>query len=331
MNVSSKVTRDNYYTIPFVSASSLHWFGDSPKFFRMKQYKLLEEETASYMELGKQIHMKILEPKEFDKNYTHLTYNIPSSEKQKEFCNSYLTNKGKATERILSAYKSTYSTSGMSDKKIEENAVELKKKLASYIKYLQKSTVYKDVLTKNKWGVINDAKKAVETHKKANNLLFRFKDINTELTSVLNENEYPIHWKFKSIDCKSLLDRLVIDHDNKLIQLIDVKTTFSLAKFTESYETLKIYRQLAFYWLAVGYLLKNNNYNIEDYKKETYIVAAQTKPPIQCRVFDIQESSLSKGLDEINNILPAIEWHTINNKWDYSQDYYKGTHVEYIY
>ena len=110
----------NYFDVKAVSNSSLSWLKDgSPKYFKMRFDGELKEEKKTYFEKGQQIHMYILEPEEFDKEYIFLNYEKPRSIQQKEFCEKFARlRKGKKDEKLIAAYKHAY-TSKESNEKME--------------------------------------------------------------------------------------------------------------------------------------------------------------------------------------------------------------------
>jgi len=138
-------------------------------------------------------------------------------------------------------------------------------------------------------------------------------------------NERVIFFNFLDVDCKAMLDRVIIDHKNKVIRLIDIKTTSNVGEFKHSLEEFRYYRQLAFYWAAIYHEFK-----LYDYSKETYIIAIQKGDVPDCRVFNISKDWLSTGLNEIEDLLPKIKWHQDNNKWDHTKEYYDNNGIEII-
>ena len=126
-----------------------------------------------------------------------------------------------------------------------------------------------------------------------------------------------------------MIDRFIIDKENKVIKLIDVKTTSNIGTFKNSLEKYKYHRQLAFYWMAIFYEFKELIPDIEKYTQETYIVILSTNPDIpECKVIDIDEKMLYDGIKDIKKIMKNIAWHYKNDLWDYSKDYYEGDGVE---
>jgi len=154
-------------------------------------------------------------------------------------------------------------------------------------------------------------------------------------TNIEGISELVIFWKYPEIDlqCKSMLDRIVIDHKQKIIRLIDVKTSSNIGNFNESFENYKYYRQLSFYWMALHYALtkgelKDKVSNIDEYKKETYILALSTKEVPEARLYEIDENYLNLGLSEIEEIIPKIKWHFDNNKWNHTKESYENNGIE---
>lgn len=311
-----------YYRETRVSSSSLKWFERSPWYFR----KMLDEEikqiNLKWFELGRQVHMAILEPELFEQSYITMSYKTPTSANQKLFCENYMINDYDKVE----AYKFAYTTKGKSDKKIEEDAEKVYNILDDYITYLQKSKDYRDILSESKWNLIQDLKAAALSHKKASDLLLDDKEAEMK-SEVEYFNEKVIMWEYHNgVPCKSMLDRFIIDHKNKVIKLVDVKTSFDVGGFDEHFNHFKYYRQLAFYWMAIHHEFKE----YKDYKKETYIVALQTKELPECRVFTISEKQLDKGLNEIETTMADLAWHFKEDSWKYTKEYYESDGAEEI-
>jgi len=323
-----------YYNIKKISNSSLSWFQHSPKYFKLMLDKELVEETKSYYEKGEQIHQYILEPDEFDKNYIFLDYETPSSKQQKDFVEKYARlKKGSKEENLLKAYKESYSTKE-SDEKVLEKAIQLAKTYESYIKYTKLSTMYKSVLSNSMHNQLNESRKAVLHHSKAFELMYNgIHDAFGNTDNLFISNEFEIYWTTPTgLECKSMIDRIVIDHKEKRITLTDLKTTSHLPEFKDKFMEYKYYRQMAFYWMAIYWYFKNTfiDKDINEYVKETFIVAIGTKDPIEVKVFEVSEPKLKEGLIEIEPLLNQLEWHFKENKWDYTRAYYEGKTTEKI-
>ena len=293
--------------------------------------KALEEETKSFYEKGEQIHQYILEPEEFDKNYIFLDYETPKSQQQKDFCESFArAKKGTKTEKLLKAYKDSYSTKE-SDEKVLEKAEQLAKTYDSFIKYIKLAPMYMSILPNSMQNLLNESRKALLEHSKGKELMYNEQHStfgNTD--NLFIANEFEIQWIHRTgVECKSLIDRIIIDHENKKVTLVDLKTSSHLSEFKDKFTEYKYYRQMAFYWMAIHWYFKNTlNKNIDEYQKETFIVAIGTKEPIEVKVFEVIESTLLKGFLEIESLIYSLAWHFKEDKWDYTEAYYQGKTTE---
>lgn len=324
----------DYYALPYVSNSALKWFKKSPLYCHKRMANEIDQLDKSYMDFGRQVHMSILEPEEFDKNYVVLDFNKPASKQQLGFCETYV-NYIKSlifTEEQagITAYGENYEVKSMSQKNITINSERLRTELNQYINYLLVRDKVKDVLSGNKFNLIQTIKNTLFNHKKAKEL---FSD---EANEALNE--LPIVWASpitvdgETLMCKSLVDRLIINRASKEITLIDLKTAFSYEEFLKSYRDFDYPHQLAFYWLAVKSYLSDKypNENFEDYKLNTFIVLVTTQPDIvECRVIAVEEE-LSSATASILRELQEISWHVFTGQWEYTREYYLGDGIEHI-
>ncbi len=320
------MTEKQYYQEQRVSSSSLKWFEQSPLYFKKMLEGEIKQIQLKWFDLGRQVHMAILEPELFEQSYITMSYKVPTSANQKQYCENYMTNGYDKVE----AYKFAYTIKNRSDKKIEEDAEKVFKSLEDYINYLVKSKDYRDILSESKWNLIHDLKSSALAHKKANILLVN--DAESEMKSEVEYfNEYVIFWEHPNgLKCKSMLDRFVIDHKKKEITLVDVKTSFDVGGFAEHFMHYKYYRQLAFYWMAIHYEFKDKIKDFDKYKKITEIVAVQTKEIALCRVFTIADGLLKKGLEEIELLMEDLKWHYKENSWEHSKEYHQGDGSEQI-
>ena len=311
-----------YYKEKRISSSSLKYLEQSPLTFKKFLDSEIEQEEKSYLTRGKQIHMAILEPDLFKKNYTHLEFETPKSEQQKQFCDDYLlylSTEQSEDEALGTAYKNNYK-SAKSDPLVEANA--LKDKLTKYIEYLQKRRQYKDILSTTDWQRIQDLKEGCKKHKKANELLFE-----DELSTRQFFNELVIFWEdpIHKLPCKSMIDRLIIDDDNKKVILVDIKTANTFKEFKDRCREFSYFRQMSFYWYAIHWYFANAlNKDISQYTKETYIIALKTVDEPEVKVYTINEVYLQDGFIDLTEALSQLAWHWENDKWEYTKSYYIG-------
>jgi len=285
------------------------------------------DEEKSYTYLGRQIHMHLLEPEEFEKNYTYLDFKTPSSKQHLGFCEDYVglvNSQSTHNDALIEAYKLNY-TSG-SEATIIKTSKLLFETNSEYIKYLLVRGDYREVLSKSRQELLTTITQAIRSHKKANALIFD----DQVSTRTQTFNELPIYWNYpikvdnEDLKCKSLLDRLIVDHEKKLITIVDLKTTGILGDVSKTIDERQYYRQLAFYRLAV----KNIKEIPNDYEIQAYIVAVNTVEPFECKVYKLSDEELLRQTVVLNDLLSQISWHWFTNQWDYSRVYYEGDGTE---
>lgn len=323
---------DEYLKLKRISSHLLHVFVYSVRDF-INKFNNPEQEHKKYFELGKQVHMLLLEPNKFSTTYLMSDFNqdlTPATEQQKAFCTLVA-----ADEPIVGAFAKTYKTERKSPKKIEEEASILSTRFKPYIDYLKEINTGKIVLPKSLTDKLIEAKNAIIEHKKAKELL-DIAPIEFTNDTITYFNELEILWEFKGefgvVECKSKPDRVIVDTKNKVIKLIDLKTTSSLLNFKDTVKEYGYDSQLAFYWLAITYwfLKQYPSEKIEEYTQETYIVALKTTGTIECKVFSFSDTVILDKVEETSRNLNTYSWHVANNKWDYPKEYYDGDGVEII-
>ena len=172
--------------------------------------------------------------------------------------------------------------------------------------------------------MLETIKKNIEDPIAANRLLY---DVPTTYTC---HNEFHINWELYGIKCKSLLDRVMFDHVNKKIILIDLKTTSDVYNFAHSVETFDYYRQIAFYLCAITwYMIEELNLNPDDYDLEAYIIAVQTNGNNEIRVFNMfNEEELLNRKNIIAKTLTEISYHINSGNWEHTRKYYENDGIE---
>lgn len=323
-------------TIPYyedntrISNSSLGWFLESPRYFRDYLDGKIEKPATKSMDAGSMIHMYLLQKDEFWKNYVILDFETPTSAQQKKFAEDYVASTAEnAVLRAVEAFKANYSTKGKSDDKVRSEALEMAVKLKHYIKFLRSSMSH-TVISWADHTKVKTIEENVMVHKKAKELLFNY----PQTENVKIYNEFHINWEFTNkylIKCKSLIDRLIIDHDQKKILLIDIKTTSSIKDFKQSVDKYDYYRQMCYYWMAITWYFKEElKLDIDEYSSETYIVAIQSNGSHQVKVFKLNDDYIIEKINIITNILSDISYHMSTNSWDFSRAYYEGDGVEIL-
>ena len=282
------------------------------------------------LETGTMIHEYILQPDEFWKDYTIHDFEIPKTKQQKELLDEYHRlmeiDPFKSQDEIkLAAYKKAYKNKKSNDKCIEE-AEGLIMVYQDYLEYLSKSKDNKKVISFADLNTLKKIKQNLQEHKKANELLFNLSD------KWECYNEFHINWECQNVQCKSLLDRVCFNFEEKKVILIDLKTTPNVYDFKHSVEEFDYYRQLSYYTMAIFWYLENiKELNPDDFDLEIYIIAIGKDKDNQIRVFNmLNETELTVRGKLLTNTLKAINYHITSNNWEHSKEYYDSTGIEEV-
>ena len=313
-----------------ISNSAIGWFlRKGPKYLRNMLDGKEEGLKLPQLERGTMIHEYILQPDEFWKDYIILDFAVPKVKQQKDLCELYYTYKQidpleDEDKLILNAYNTAYSNKKSDEVKLKE-AKEILDLYSNYIEYYANKDS-KKVISFADLEMLKKIKKNLEEHEAANKLLFNVP------TTYDCHNEFHINWEWKDVLCKSLLDRVMFDHVNKKIILIDLKTTSNVYDFKHSVEEFDYYRQLAFYLCAITwYMLEELNLNVDDYDLECYIIAIQTNGNYEVRVFNmLNEEELLNRKTLIADTLKEISYHISSNNWEHTRAYYEHNGIEQL-
>lgn len=328
------ITTPYYEDLTRISNSNIGWFLKKGPRYLKEMLDGKEGLKASFLDKGTMIHEYVLQPEEFWKDYIILDFAVPKVKQQKDLLEFYANAKmvdplASEDDILLMSYNSAYSNNKSIDKRIQE-AKELVELYQNYIEYF-KNKDSKKVISFADLNMLKTIKKNMENHKKANELLFKY----PETFEV--HNEFHINWEYPNastlgdLPCKSLLDRVMMDHTNKKIILVDIKTTADVYNFKHSIEEFDYCRQLAYYWLAIHWYFKNElKLNIEEYEYETYIIAVQSHDGYEVRVFKFNPETIEERLVTIDYAIKRIAWHKNNDLWDHMKEYYDEDGAEII-
>ena len=323
-----------YEDLTRISNSNIGWFLKKGPRYLKEMLDGKEGLKASFLDKGTMIHEYILQPEEFWKDYIILDFAVPKVKQQKDLLEFYSTARlvdpfASEDDILIMSYEAAYNNNKSKEKKIQE-AKELVELYQNYIEYFRNKDS-KKVISFADLNMLKAIKKNMEDHKKANELLFNYPETFEVHTEFHINWEYPNASSLGDLPCKSLLDRVMIDHTNKKIILVDIKTTADVYNFKHSVEEFDYCRQLAYYWLAIHWYFKNElKLNIEEYEYETYIVAVQSHDGYEVRVFKFNSKAIEERLVTIDYAIKRIAWHKNNNLWDHMKEYYDEDGAEII-
>ena len=210
------------------------------------------------------------------------------------------------------------------------------------------------VLSKDEYDTVINMKKLIKANPHSEQYFYN-DDPDIEL-----RHQMPIYFEYMGEDCKGLLDVLVINHREKWILPVDLKSTSKpVEEFPIWYLKYGYYRQAAFYNEAVKqWVIKRDEtvrqqniteslvvgkdavvspmYSDYELRKFTFIVVeaklSSTTPAV---IFESTEADLAAGLlggstkygrtyKGINDLMEAYLWHEKNNLWDMSKELYES-------
>lgn len=323
-----------------ISNSNIGWFlNKGPAFLHKMLTEDVPEEKNPVLERGTMIHEYILQPEEFQKDYVVWDKSRPTSAQQEKFCQALaFSTEIEPNRAILDAYKQAYSTAGKSEDKMLSEGLKIASTLKDYIDFLKAND---GRIMISPWDVkmLDKIKHNIQSHKLASKIietpvLETFKPFldEPEPGTIIRAayHEFHINWDFyikmaAGVKCKSLLDGLTLDFNNKKAIIYDLKTTQKLWHFEDSINQYDYLRQLCYYYQAVVWYLR---YELrEDWNKwsfEFYIIGIDTTGSNEIRVFKIDQFDVYSRKDTILKAMQDIWWHQTTDQWDHSRDYYEG-------
>jgi len=310
----------NYFTVPAISNSSLAYIdpdqGGCP--LKMKDYidGNMKQEKKRFYEVGDALHKAILEPgtlivADFDK----------PSEKIEEIIdlvtNSLSVGDGmpdisSVRPQILEAVKATGYQANWKDDTRVDKVIELGKDYYNFCLSAD-GKVALDLKSKE---ILDKMTYAIRTNPETNRLIEGFEGFERLV-------EHEIFWEYVSenpkhtFKCKSKLDLLYINHEKKVFHIVDLKSTAdTLHSYPNKFEEYKYYRQIAFYELAVLYMLEKQGK--PGYTCGThYQVVVEKKGYYNCAPFVISNLFVNLGRKNISKLFNILAHHTQTGNWVY--------------
>ena len=147
--------------------------------------------------------------------------------------------------------------------------------------------------------------------------------------------QFPILWSYNGKACKSLFDIIKIDHKNKIIYPVDLKTSFDhVLAFPMNFLKWKYVIQSSFYYDALVYFKLSRpdlmDYTI-DYMRFVIISSNDPMKPLvyKTTITDYYAGKLGAKLTRTGEFIKGyqelitdMEWHISENKYDYPKEVY---------
>lgn len=127
--------------------------------------------------------------------------------------------------------------------------------------------------------------------------------------------QFPIFFEYEGHDCKGLLDIVVINHKERTIQIIDVKTlSRDTLYFPYQYKKFRYDIQGAFYYVGILKMFSNLD-TLKDYKveKPQFLVESTIKPGTPL-IYTMESSAIAQAIDGEDAILDTYTYITLRPK-----------------
>ena len=330
-------TEANYRAKAIDSSSSLKEFSmDRKKYYR--KYILgetVEDKDTQAATIGRVVETLLLEPELFDeKFYMSACASAPTSlmlafvEALYKFTKEATDDNGNVTRSFEDISKDAYAESGF---KIKYDAV-ISKFVGSdaEIYYNEIRKVRGQNLTVVTTEDVTNAEKIVEE--------LRNNPVTKDVVNLVNSPRYTVYnqlqvegYVLDGHEFKSMMDKVVIDHEACTIQVYDLKCTWSVENFLEEYYLYRrAYIQALLYYKAVLHFM-NNTEEIRGYRVEPprFIVCDSTNyyNPLIYTLSDKDLEDAYNGFTHKNReytgvatLIKDLKWALENNVWNLSRE-----------
>lgn len=329
MNESIEKLEGDFYSKKFYfSYSSLNKLLWNPAVFhQLYILGLKEEKQDAHLVQGKIIHALLLEPEKFQDNFVISPDNLPTGNPKMVIDRVFAHHQELAKhgdERTMLAEFADAVVDIMKDMNYHQNLKTDQQRLdkiftpdnINYWHFLR-TKGNKTLIDQQSYDFCNNAVEMIKTNKSICKMLGC--DLNDfENKEVFNELPLMVDIPKRTFGLKGIVDNLVIDHDQKILYINDVKTTSKdLKDFPETVEFYSYWMQAVIYCtlvsihfsnlLAMGYQLRFN-FIVIDKMFQTY-------------AFPVKESTVSSWLDRLTQSLDKAEWHYQNKSYDLPYDF----------
>jgi hypothetical protein len=304
-----------------VSYSSLKQFrkGGIHEYYRYKEREL-EPVSTNATDLGTLIDLYLLDKEAFEEGYILDTTSPPSSPNQLQF--SQLVAEGAC--EIDEAYRLSYKNPPKTKKKLVEKAQEIYEANKEYIEMLPK-VGEKLRYSENDSFALSQIMMNIQGHKWLRDY-FPLENFDQRGDSFIGEGiEILTHQHlegiFQGLPIHGEIDLAIINHDKKVIDIIDVKSTsYYLQNFGWQVKSQDYVMQAVIYVYLANQNLMKGGYQL-NYPK---LMPVRTQGDFGVGVFEIPKEWYKQELDKLKQDFKQLKWHYENRKFKYSQEYYEG-------
>jgi len=318
------------------SSSSLKEFSmDRKKYYR--KYILgeeVEDKDTQAATIGRIVETLLLEPEEFDgRFYMSSCASAPTGlmlafvEALYRFTKEATDDNGNVTRSFEDISKDAYTESGF---KIKYDAV-ISKFVGSdaEIFYNEIRKVRSMNLTVVTAEDVSNAEKIVEE--------LRNNPVTKDVVNLVSSSRYTVHnqlqvegYEIDGHQFKSMMDKMIIDHDEKTIQVYDLKCTWSVENFLEEYYLYRrAYIQAYLYWKAAVHFKNENDMGDYEINPIRFIVCDSTNyyNPL---IYTLSMEDLlnayngftykNREYKGVGSLIADLKWAMENNTWNISRE-----------
>jgi hypothetical protein len=324
MEESVELLEKSFYNKKFYySYSSLNKLLWSPQvFYQLYVLGLKEERMEQHLLQGKLIHLLLLEPEKFNQKFIMTPLTLPKDNLKVVIDRVYRHHaelKRNGDERAELAEFEGAILDVMKDMNYHQSLKTDQQRLdkiitpegISYWSFLQKKGD-KTLVDAETYKYCSDAVEIIKTNDKVCKLI-GCSISEFENKKVINELEASVDFSSKSYGLKGIIDNVVIDHDEKMIYINDIKTTSKeLKDFSESVEYYSYWLQAVIYMIMVNFLF--NDLLGQGYQVKFHFVVIDKM--FQSYAFPVSEETLNKWLDRFHQCIEKAEWHLKNKSYE---------------
>jgi hypothetical protein len=335
-------TEANYRAINLDSSSSLKEFStDRKKYYR--KYILgesVDDKDTVAATTGRIVETMLLEPNEFDNRfYMSVCLSAPTGlmlafvEALYKFTKEATDEQGNITRSFEEIAKDAYAESGF---KIKFDAV-INKFVGSdaEIFYNEMRTVKEKGLTVVTTEDVTNAEKIVEE--------LRTNNVTAEVVNLVSSARYTVHnqlqienYEVDGLMFKSMMDKVIVDHQKKTIQVYDLKCTWSVENFLEEYYLYRRAYIQAYLYYRAAHTLRDGELTGYDVLPPRFIVCDSTNyynPLIYTLDYGNIEEAYSgfhhknREYTGVKYLIEDLKWALENNVWNISRENHKQNGV----
>lgn len=150
-------------------------------------------------------------------------------------------------------------------------------------------------------------------------------------------NKFPIEFKWYDFDCKMEADKIMLFHDEKIIQPYDLKITYDSRNWAYSYIKRKYYIQNSFYWTGIGKWAESEGLGDYVVNPMHFIVGDSSVNQRRPLLYETSMEHIKEGLNGftfnrkrhrgINELITSIAWHQDTQIWNSTPENYRNGQI----